>query len=377
MALLNVGIIGCGSVSAAYLELASQFAGYKIVACADIDESLSQKRAQEFACNSVSVDALLADASIDLIVNLTVPNAHFEVTRAALMAGKHVYSEKPFILTLEQGVALRDIAKANNLRIGSAPDTFLGGGHQRARKLIDDGEVGEIVGGSCYFTSHGMEDWHPHPDFFYQPGGGPMLDMGPYYISELVQLIGPVKRVMAMGAKPFEKRTITSEPRAGEQIDVGIQTTVNAILKFEQGAQVTFTASWDIWSSENNLIELHGSKKSMVIPNPNHFGGVVRLNDGKVDEPYEPFPTLSVPNLKDAYGVLASNYRGIGLADMVVAIAEDREHRCNGDFALHVIDTLMCIEKSAESGQSEHTTTTCSRPDAMSDEIAKTLVTAK
>lgn len=376
MGLLNVGIIGCGNISAAYLTLASQFAGYQIVACADKEASLADARAAEFNCRSMSVDALLADASVALIVNLTVPSAHFEITKAAIEAGKHVYSEKPYVLTLEQGVELRDLAKANKVRIGSAPDTFLGGSHQRARDIIDSGGIGRVVGGSCYFQTHGMENWHPNPDFFYQPGGGPVLDMGPYYISNLVQLIGPVKQVVAMASQPFQQRTISSEPRAGEVIDVDVQTTVDGILKFEQGAQITFTSSWDVWASENSLIELHGTQKTMFVPDPNHFGGQIRIADRDGEQSFEPFSTLCMPNLEDSSGTLVANYRGIGLADMVAAIADDREHRCNGDLALHVVDTLMCLSKSAESGCVENTTTSCERPAALPDALAVELMSS-
>jgi len=374
VSILNVGIIGCGNISEAYLTLASQFAGYEISAVADINTALADERAAEFNCRSMSVDDLLGDNTIDLVVNLTVPSAHFEVTRNAVLAGKHVYSEKPYVLSLEQGTELRNLSGEQKVRIGSAPDTFLGGSHQRARDLIDSDEIGKIVGGSCYFYSHGMEDWHPSPDFFYQPGGGPVLDMGPYYVSNLIQFLGPVKQVMAMANKPFGKRTISSEPRAGEQIDVNVQTTYNAILEFDQGAQITFGSSWDVWSSENNLIEIHGTKKSMVVPNPNHFGGEVRVSDGNNEQSFDPFDVLSKPNLADSHGVLKSNYRGIGLADMAVAITEGREHRCNGDLALHVIDVLVCIESSAASGELKKTTTTCKRPEALPDSVAKMLV---
>ncbi len=372
--MLNVGIIGCGNISATYLALASQFAGYKITSCADINKSLADVRAAEYGCASMGVDELLKDSTVDLVVNLTVPNSHYEVTRDAVLAGKHVYSEKPYVLSLEQGKELHKLSVEQKVRIGSAPDTFLGGAHQRTRDLVDSDEIGQIVGGSCYFYSHGMENWHPHPDFFYQSGGGPVLDMGPYYISNLIQLLGPVKRVMAMSNKPFSKRTISSEPRAGEQINVDVQTTYNAILEFEQGAQITFSSSWDVWSSENNLIEIHGTKKSMIVPNPNHFGGEVRVSDGEHEQRFDPFQILSKANHPDANGVLKSNYRGIGLADMAVAIAQGREHRCNADLALHVIDTLLCIEHSAASGELAKTTTTCSRPEALPDSVARTLV---
>lgn len=373
---LKVGIIGCGNISTAYLDLAPKFVGYSIVACADINTELSQTQAAQFNCDALSVEELLADDTIDLVVNLTIPAAHYEVSSAILSAGKHVYSEKPYVLSMKEGLALKELADKNNLRIGSAPDTFLGGSHQRARECVDANMIGRIVGGSCYFQTHGMEDWHPNPDFFYQPGGGPILDMGAYYLSNLIQLMGPVKQVVAMSNKPFNERTISSEPRAGEVIPVGIQTTFNAIIEFDQGAQITFGASWDVWSSENNLIELHGTKQSMFVPDPNHFGGNVRVTDGKSEQVFEPLLTLSAPNHLDAHGVLKSNYRGIGLADMAVAILEDRVHRCNGELALHVIDVLMSIEASAESGRFEKISTTCEQPAAMPDAIAKTLVKA-
>lgn len=373
--MLNVGIIGCGNISDAYLTLASYFGGYKVVACADIIQSNADAKASEYGCKSMSVEALLADDSIALVVNLTVPASHYEISRACLMAGKHVYSEKPYVLTLEQGVEIRDIANKNKLRIGSAPDTFLGGSHQRARELIDADEIGTVVGGSCYFQTHGMEDWHPNPDFFYQTGGGPVLDMGPYYISNLVQLLGPVKQVVGMSCRPFDQRTISSEPRAGETLNVEVETTVNGILKFEQGAQITFNSSWDVWASENNLIELHGTKKSMFVPDPNHFGGEVRVSDGEQSSSFEPFSTVSAPNFENAHDELVANYRGIGLADMVQAIADDRVHRCNGDLALHVIDTLNSILISAESGRFVEITTSCERPAALPDELANLLIT--
>lgn len=374
MSELNVGIIGCGNISSAYLELAPRFVGYTIVACADINTSLAEAQAAQFGCRALSVDELLADETIHLVVNLTIPAAHYEVSSAILSAGKHVYSEKPYVLSVQEGSALKALAEKNKLRIGSAPDTFLGGSHQRARECVDADMIGRVVGGSCFFQSHGMEHWHPHPDFFYQVGGGPVLDMGAYYLSNLIQLIGPVKQVVAMASKPFSQRTISSEPRAGEVIPVEIQTTISSILEFENGAQITFGASWDVWASEHNLIELHGTKQSMFVPDPNHFGGNVRVTDGTDEQEFEPMTTLGSLNYTDANGDLKANYRGIGLADMAVAINENRVHRCNGDLALHVIDTLMSILASAESGRFEEVTTTCEQPAAMPNAIADTLV---
>jgi len=371
---LKVGIIGCGNISTAYLELAPRFVGYEVVACADLNPELASEQAAQFNCRALSVDKLLADDSIDLVVNLTVPAAHFEVSSAILSSGKHVYSEKPYVLSLQEGSDLKALAAKNKLRIGSAPDTFLGGSHQRARECVDAGTIGTIVGGSCYFQTHGMENWHPNPDFFYQVGGGPVLDMGAYYLSNLIQLLGPVKQVVAMANKPQTQRTIGSEPRSGEVIPVEVDTTVNSIIEFDQGAQITFGASWDVWASEHNLIELHGSKQSMFVPDPNHFGGRVRISDGENEQTFEPMTTLSALNYTDSNGEMRANYRGIGLADMAVAILENREHRCNGELALHVIDVMMSILTSAESGRVEKITTTCARPAAMPDDIAITLV---
>lgn len=374
MSELQVGIIGCGNISSAYLDLASRFVGYAIVACADINVVLAKAQAAQFNCRGLTVDELLADDSIDLVVNLTIPAAHYEVSKAILSAGKHVYSEKPYVLSLQEGMSLKALADKNNLRIGSAPDTFLGGSHQRARECVDADMIGRVVGGSCYFQTHGMESWHPHPDFFYQIGGGPILDMGAYYLSNMIQLLGPVKQVVAMASKPFSQRTISSEPRAGEVLQVDVQTSVKSIIEFQQGAQISFAASWDVWASENNFIELHGTKQSMFIPDPNNFGGNVRVTDGENEQVFEPMNTLGSANYTDANDNVTANYRGIGLADMAVAILENREHRCNGELALHVIDTLMSILVSAESGQFEKTSTTCKQPAAMPDAIAKTLV---
>ena len=210
---LGVGIIGCGNISAAYLRLGPLFQGVDIRAVADVNPEAAAARAEEFGVRAMSVADLLAADDIDVIVNLTIPDAHYQVTTSILEAGKHAYTEKPVVLTLEEGLALRKLSEETGLRVGSAPDTFLGGAHQFARHLIDAGAVGRIASGTCFVQSPGMEMWHPNPDFFFQPGGGPILDLGPYYISNLVQLLGPVKRVTAMSSSAQAERTITSQPR--------------------------------------------------------------------------------------------------------------------------------------------------------------------
>ena len=373
MTSLNVGIIGCGNISGAYLSLAPNFEHYNITSCADLNFSAAKAQADEYGCEAKTVDELLADKSIDIVVNLTVPNAHREVSMAVLNAGKHVYSEKPFVLSVEDGQALLDLAKKNGLRVGSAPDTFLGGAHQAARQCLDAGTVGQIIGGSCMCMSHGMESWHPNPDFFFQPGGGPILDLGPYYISNLVQLLGPVKRVVAMSGRAFSERVIGSEERMGETVPVDVDTSVHSILEFEQGAQVSFGTSWDVWSHEHNHMELYGTLGSLYVPDPNRFGDNIRYTLEDEQTVLPPLEALGAPNEIDEPDEPIANYRGAGLADMAAAIKEDREHRCNGELALHVIDVLTSISRSAEERQFVELQTRCERPAALDNDAALSL----
>lgn len=374
MADFQVGIIGCGNISTAYLQLAPLFHGYKITAVADINDALAKEQAQAFGAQAQSVDQLLANPDIDLVVNLTVPKAHFDVSQRILQAKKHVYSEKPYVLSVNEGKALLLLAQKNGVRVGSAPDTYLGGAHQAARLAIDDGLIGDVIGGSCRYQSAGMEDWHPHPDFFFQRGGGPVLDMGPYYISNLVQMLGPVVEIAAMGSKGYAERVIKSEPRAGERLPVEVDTNLNALLEFEQGAQITFTASWDVQSSQVNAIELFGTVQILQIPDPNRFGGVVKCCGRESESVVPCLPALSMPNFDDLSGEKIANYRGIGLADMVAAIHENRPHRCSGEMALHVIDVLTGILDSANSRQFVKPSTRCERPAALTDAMALDLL---
>lgn len=371
---MNIGIIGCGNISTAYLTLAPQFRDVNIVACSDLNDSAAKAQAELFGIRSLSIDALLADQSIDLILNLTIPSAHLEVSTLALMAGKHVYSEKPYVLSLSEGRQLAALAVEKNRRIGSAPDTFMGGAHQSARALIDSDRIGRVVGGTCHFMTHGVEGWHPNPDFFYHKGGGPMLDMGAYYISNLVQLIGPVKRLMAMSSIPFSTRTISSEPRAGEIINVETATSINAILEFHNGAQVTLGLSWDVWHHEHNCMELYGTKATMHVPDPNFFGGEPRINDGEEEVVVVPDHPFSALNYENNSGAIVANFRGAGLADMVDAIATNRTHRCNDALALHVIDVMTSAVHSGETGQPVVIDSTCERPEALDGNAAVTLL---
>lgn len=372
---LGVGIIGCGNISTTYFSLAPLFKGLKVLACADINVQAAEARAKEYGVKAQTIDALLANDEIDVVVNLTIPDAHFRVSKAILEAGKHVYSEKPLVLSLEEGEELRRIAKERKLAVGCAPDTFLGGAHQLARKFIDDGGIGRVTSGACYVMSPGMEMWHPNPDFFFLPGGGPILDLGPYYIANLINLIGPVKRVGGMTSMASPTRTITSEPRNGEIIPVKTPTTIQAMLEFVNGATVTLTASWDVWSHRHANMELYGTDGSLYVPDPNFFGGVVeasgRDKDIKPLEAWEhPFGKINQENPNGA----RANYRTAGLADMVSALIEGRDARCSLDRTLHGVDVMTSILKSGEEGRFIDLTTTCTQPAALGIEEAQALL---
>ncbi len=373
--MIGVGIIGCGNISAAYLRLAPLFKGLEIRAVADVNKAAAEARAREFRVRAMSVKGLLAADDIQMVVNLTVPAAHFKVTKAILEAGKHSYSEKPFVLSIAEGKELRALAKKKGLRIGSAPDTFMGGAHQATRAAIDAGRVGEIVGGTAHVMSHGMEHWHPNPDFFFLPGGGPMLDLGPYYVTNLIQLIGPVKRVAALTSMATKTRRILSKPRAGEDIPVKTPTNIHALLEFHSGATVTLSTSWDVWAHRHGNMELYGTEGSIFVPDPNWFSGTVEIagRDGKIKELKQAKHPLGVPN-QDDHGVMKANYRTAGLAEMAVAIAEDRPHRCSLDLALHAVEVMTAVLESGKSGKFVKMTTTCERPAALSAKEARALL---
>ncbi len=368
---LGIGIIGCGNISTAYLSLAPMFKGYQIVAVADINMDNARARADEFGVRAQTVDELLAADDVDLVINLTIPAAHVDVSRAILQAGKHVYSEKPFVLSLAEAQELGDIAKANNLRIGSAPDTFMGSSHQLARNLIDDGAIGTVTSGAAVVMSSGMEDWHPNPDFFFQKGGGPILDLGPYYICNLVQLIGPVAQVASMTGMASDTRTIANGPRNGETIPVETPTTIHAVMKFKSGAIVTLLSSWDVHSSSHPIMELYGTDGTMDLPDPNFFGDDVKVipRDGEAAAKSWDHP-FGVPNFEET----KANYRGAGLADMAIAIAEGRPHRCNDAFATHVVEVMTAILEAGDTGKVIIMTTSCSRPDVLGPDAARALL---
>ncbi|AML51393.1 Gfo/Idh/MocA family protein [Falsihalocynthiibacter arcticus] len=356
---IKVGVIGCGNISDAYLKAAPQFPVLSIVACADINMDAASAKAETYGIQSLTVDDMLADPEIELILNLTTPQHHVPVGLKILEAGKHAYSEKPLALNVAEATELASLAKRKNLRVGCAPDTFLGGSHQTARKAVDAGTIGAALAGSCYMMCPGHEAWHPNPGFYYQTGGGPLMDMGPYYITALINMIGSIEAVTGVAKASYAKREIASGPRQGEVFNVDVETHISAILSFTCGAQVTLTTSFDVQKHDHNHIELYGSKGSMIVSDPNHFEGDIQVSKGKGD-----WETLPQSHL---YG--DGNYRVIGLADMAQAILDGRPHRASLELSLHVLETMEAILKSAETGRRISLKHQCSRPAALSDQL--------
>ena len=348
----KVGIIGCGNISGIYLQAGDKFPILDVVACADLDLERARAKAAEYDIKAYSVDEMLADPEIEIVINLTIPAAHTEVASAAVAAGKHPYSEKPLGLDRADGRALLDQAAAAGLRVGNAPDTFLGGGIQTCRKLIDDGWIGDPLGATAFMTAPGHERWHPDPEFFYKAGGGPMFDMGPYYLTALVSLLGPVRRVTGSTRASYAERTITSAPKFGQKIQVEIPTYVTGILDFAAGPIGTILTSFDTWAADLPRIEIYGTQGTLSVPDPNTFGGPVRVRRAGADA-WSEIPLTHI---------YAENSRGLGVADMAHAIRSNRPHRANGELAFHVLDIMCAIHDSSDQGQHIDLESSCTRP---------------
>ncbi|MEQ9454722.1 MAG: Gfo/Idh/MocA family oxidoreductase [Phycisphaeraceae bacterium] len=352
---LRVGVIGCGNISGAYLRHARTFSSMEIVACADMNESLAQAKATEFSLEARGVDDLLASEDVDIVLNITPPQAHASVNLQILEAGKHAYCEKPFALDRESAEQVLSLAKSKGLRVGCAPDTFLGGGHQTCRHLVDQGAIGTPVHGTAMMLTAGPESWHPNPDFYFLRGGGPLMDMGPYYITALVNMLGPVAEVQSMSHRSGE-RTCTSEKNMGRKLRVDVDTHLSANLRFEQGAIITMLMSFDTAGTKHRPIELHGTEGSLLVPDPNMFEGPVSLvkwGDREFEE----------VELTHGY---TDNYRSIGLADMAEGVLRDRPHRVSGALAHHVLDVMLTVQEAAGKGISVSVNSTVERPEAMS-----------
>ena len=348
----KIGIVGCGNISGIYFKAGQTFEILQVKACADLVPDRAAAKAGEFNCKAVTVEQLLADPEIKIVVNLTVPNAHASVALAAVEAGKSVHNEKPLTVRREDGRKLLELAKAKGVRVGCAPDTFLGGGIQTCRKLIDDGWIGQPVAATAFMTCHGHESWHPDPEFYYKAGGGPMFDMGPYYLTALVSLMGPVKRVTGSARVTFPQRTVTSKPKYGTKITVDVPTHVAGVMDFASGAVGTIITSFDVWAANLPRIEIYGTEGSMSVPDPNGFGGPVRIFRPGQKEWVE-MPLTHI---------YAENSRGIGVADMAYALRSGRPHRANGELAFHVLDVMHAFHDASASGRHIEMQSTCHRP---------------
>jgi predicted dehydrogenase len=352
----KVGVVGCGVISGIYLQNGQKLEMLEAVACSDLIGERAQKRAEEFGVpRACSTEELLADPEIEIVLNLTIPKVHGEIALAAIAAGKSVYNEKPLAVTREEGQRIVEAAAAKGVLVGAAPDTFLGGGIQTCRKVIDDGWIGEPVAANAFMTCHGHEGWHPDPEFYYKRGGGPMFDMGPYYLTALVSLLGPVRRVTGSARVTFPERTITSKPKYGTKIKVEVPTHVVGVMDFASGAVGAIITSFDVWAAELPRIEIYGTEGTLSVPDPNTFGGPVRIRRAGQ-------PQWAELPLSHGY---AENSRGLGVADMACALRSGRPHRASGELAFHVLDIMEAFHDASRAGKHLELTSTCQRPAAL------------
>jgi predicted dehydrogenase len=358
MGKMKAGIIGCGKICDIYFKNATKYDVFEIVACADLDMERALAKAEEYGIpKPCTVEQLLNDSEIQLVINLTIPRAHAEICLKSLEAGKHVYVEKPLAVTREEGRSILSLAASKGLLVGSSPDTFLGGGIQTCIKLMNEGKIGTPIAATAFMMSRGHEGWHPSPEFYYQKGGGPMFDMGPYYLTALIALLGPIRRVTGSTSTAFAERMITSQPKAGSIIKVEVPTHVAGLIDFHNGAIGTIITSFDIFGGGANLprIEIYGTEGTLSVPDPNSFGGVVKLKYKNVKEAIE---------VELTHG-FDKNSRGIGVADMTAAILSGRPHRANGELAYHVLEAMHGFHDASQGGKHYMMESTCRKPEPL------------
>lgn len=351
---IKVAMIGCGNISGQYLDAIDVLPDVQLVACADVvAERAAEVAAQHEGVRPLSPAEAVAADDVDVVLNLTIPSVHAEMARSALAAGKHVYGEKPLAITVRDGQAVLSVAGDAHLRVGCAPDTVLGTGLQTARAVLDRGDIGRPVAATAFFTGGGPDNWHANPAFFYQPGAGPLYDLGPYYISSLVTLLGPVRRVVSMARASTLQRRVTAGPNAGLVIDVEVDTHVSASLEHANGAISTLITSFDVrGGSTLPRIEVYGESGSLGVPDPNGFDGPVNVRRAGETDWTEVAPLAGY----------VDGGRGIGLADLARAVAAGEPHRASGELALHVLDVMESVIAAAHSGQAVELATTCERP---------------
>ncbi|WP_233809604.1 Gfo/Idh/MocA family protein [Paraburkholderia sp. HP33-1] len=364
---MKVGIVGAGNISATYVANLQTFDFLDVRSICAVHEQHARAVAQQFDLKTSSLDDMLSDSDIELIVNLTTPLSHYDVTKKALLGGKHVYSEKPLGVSLIEADELMSIARARELRLGCAPDTFLGGGHQLTRRLYDEGGIGEAISATAMVMLPGHETWHPNPGFFYGPGGGPMMDVGPYYLTNLVALLGPVKEVLGSTKITRVERKVKTGPRVGDVIKVLVPTHVTGIMQFHCGATVSVVTSFDVLKHKHNPIELYGSRGSMLIPDPNEFTGNVEIfYEGA--ESWEGVH-VSHPYIEGVPGF--HGLRGIGAAEMVAALRAGRPHRASAELAFHVLEVMSAFEQSSSAKKAISIESTCGRPTPISANVSE------
>ena len=357
----NIGLIGCGHISETYFRSREYFNNINITACADLNLEAAKKCANEYNIIAKNVDDLLADKSIDVILNLTNPTAHYKTIKNTLLAGKHSYCD--------QGKELIELANSKELYLGNAPDTFLGGGGQLTKQIIDSGEVGDIKLGNFTFAFPGVQSWHPNPEPWFVKGGGPILDMGPYYYTMLVNLLGPAKSIQAISSTASEFRKIGEGSKKGLDFKVEIPTSYYIVIEFKSEAVVQGFLSFDVINHQSNFIDLYGTKGSIIGPDPNMFGGPIKVSlteGGKWTEYSTEEMKLGKTNIFNKSGrsneaPTNANYRGVGLSDMLYCIENNLEHRCNGELVLHVLDMLDITIKSAEQTKTLQLRTSCNQ----------------
>jgi len=359
---VRIGVIGCGNISAAYLTNLSASPDVDVLACADAIAERARTRAAEFgvprACTTVE---LLADPNIELVVNLTVPNAHAPIALAALEAGKHVYNEKPLAAGREDGLRIVETAEAKGLVVGGAPDTFLGAGIQTCLRLVESGEVGEPLAASAFMLSRGPENWHEDPAFFFQGGAGPLMDMGPYYVTALISAMGPVRRVAAMARILYPTRTATKGPRAGATVVVTVPTFVSASLEFSSGAIATLVTSFGIAGHGLPSIQIYCRDGILGVPDPNTFGGPVRFRAAEEESEWVDIPLAYHHTDSRA----PRNFRGLGVIEMAQALRTGAQPRASGRLAFHALDVMLSILESATTGAHVNISSTVDRPPLM------------
>jgi predicted dehydrogenase len=338
MKTMKIGFVGCGAISGIYLEnITKVFKEIEIIGVCDLIRERAENAVKKYNIPKLYNDMyeLFSDPEVDIVLNITRPNEHFEVTMEALKAGKHVYSEKPLAASLDEGKQILSLAKEKGLRVGGAPDTFLGAGIQTCRKLIDEGAIGTPIGGAGFMICRGHETWHPDPEFYYKRGGGPMFDMGPYYLTAMINLLGGVEAVSAMTKKSFEQRKITSKPHDGEIIDVDVDTYIAGTMRFKSGAVGTLFTTFDVYYPGQARLEIYGTDGTLFVPDPNTFGGTVKIFNPTKGE-------TEIPLMFE----YSQNSRALGLADMAKAIQTGRKSRTDIEQTFHVLEIMEGFTRS-------------------------------